>query len=57
MDSLIRAKNGEAVTECTYVLSDACPGCEYFATEVELGKDGIQKIHPIGKVRCAVVLL
>jgi len=50
-NSLIRALNGETgVVECTYVISDACPGCEYFATEVELGKEGVHKINPIGKV-------
>lgn len=49
-DSLLRALSGESVTECTFVYSDACPGVEYFATEVKLGKDGIEEIMPIGKV-------
>lgn len=50
-NSLIRGLSGEAgVMECTYVISDACKECEYFATEVELGKEGVAKIHPIGKV-------
>lgn len=50
VDSLLRALNGEEVVECTYVMSDACPGVEYFATEVVLGKDGAHKILPIGEV-------
>jgi malate/lactate dehydrogenase len=52
-DSLLRAIKGEDVTECTYVMSEACPGCEYFATEVVIGKDGVKEIKPIGKV-CVV---
>lgn len=51
-NSLIRGLKGEAgVVECTYVIStDTQHGCAYFATEVELGKEGVQKINPIGKV-------
>lgn len=52
-NSLIRALKGEkGVVEPTYVLSDAAKkdGVEYFATNVELGKEGVAKIHPIGKL-------
>jgi malate dehydrogenase len=49
--SLLRGLSGEkGVTECAYVASDAMPGVPYFATRVELGRSGIEKIHPIGPV-------
>ena len=57
-DSLIKALNGENVTvECTYVMSDICPGVSYFASEVELGKNGVKRIRPVGKVRLVWALL
>jgi malate dehydrogenase len=46
--SLLRALKGEAgVSECAYVQSDAVPGVEYFSTRVELGTQGVAKIHPV----------
>lgn len=47
--SILEATVGKAtgVTECAYVHSDAAPGCEWFSTTVELGPEGVQKIHPI----------
>ena len=49
--SLLRALSGEkGVTECAYVASDAKPGLAYFATRVELGRGGVEKIHPVGAV-------
>jgi malate dehydrogenase len=49
--SLLRALTGErGVTECAYVQSDAKPELTFFATRVELGKGGVEKVHPIGPV-------
>ncbi len=49
--SLLRALGGErGVTECAYVSSDAKPELSFFATRVELGKGGVEKVHPIGPV-------
>ncbi len=49
--SLLRALKGEpGVTECAYVQSDAKPELTFFATLVELGKNGVEKIHPIGAI-------
>jgi len=50
-NSLIRAMNGESgVIEPTFVKSPlyASEGVEYFASNVELGPDGVKEIHPIG---------
>ncbi|KAJ3057186.1 malate DEHYDROGENASE, NAD-dependent [Rhizophlyctis rosea] len=35
------------VKECTFVKSDVVEGLEYFSTVVELGAEGVAKIHPI----------
>jgi malate dehydrogenase len=46
--SLLRGLKGEAgVTECAFVQSTAVPGVEFFSTRVELGKEGVAKIHPV----------
>ena len=46
--SLLRGLKGEAgVTECAFVQSTAVPGVEFFSTRVELGKQGVAKIHPV----------
>lgn len=49
-DSCLRAMVGEKkVAEYTYVESDVAE-VPYFASKVELGVDGAEKIHPVGKV-------
>lgn len=49
-DSVLRALSGEkGITTCAYVESTAQPGCRFFATPVELGTDGVAKVHPIPK--------
>lgn len=43
--------NGETgIIEPTFVKSPlyASEGVEYFATNVELGPDGVKKVHPVG---------
>ncbi|KAJ3166033.1 Malate dehydrogenase, cytoplasmic [Geranomyces variabilis] len=50
-DSLLRALGGEkGIVEPTYVKSHvaAKDGVEYFSTNVELGPEGVSKIHDIG---------
>ena len=48
--SVIKGLKGEKAVECAYVQSDAVPGVKYFSTKVELGKEGVAKIHPVGKL-------
>lgn len=48
---LLAALGGaKGISECTFVESPvaAAQGCEFFSTRVELGKNGVEKIHPIG---------
>jgi len=52
-NSLIRAMNGESgVIEPTYVKSPlyASEGVEWFASNVELGPEGVKNIHPVGEL-------
>lgn len=47
--ALLRGLRGEVgVTECAYVESPVVPGVPFFSTRVELTKEGVGKIHPIG---------
>lgn len=49
-DSCLRAMTGEKkVAEYTYVESDVTE-VQYFASKVELGVEGVEKIHGLGKV-------
>ncbi|ORX89934.1 malate dehydrogenase, NAD-dependent [Basidiobolus meristosporus CBS 931.73] len=56
LEASVGGKSG--IIEPTYVdlLSDpsndikALTGCDYFATNVELGPDGVQKVHPVGQL-------
>ncbi|KAF2219583.1 lactate/malate dehydrogenase [Elsinoe ampelina] len=52
-ESLLKASQGQkGVIEPTFVESPLYKdqGVEYFASNVELGPDGVEKIHPVGKV-------
>lgn len=52
-ESLLKASQGQSsVVECTFVDSPLYKdqGVEFFASKVELGPDGVQKIHPVGKL-------
>ncbi|SPC65474.1 probable MDH1 - malate dehydrogenase precursor, mitochondrial [Ustilago sp. UG-2017b] len=52
-DSLLKALNGEkGIKECAYVESPLYKdqGATFFATPVTLGKNGVEEIHPVGKV-------
>ena len=47
--SLLRALGGaKGVSECSFVESPVVPGLAFFATRVELGPKGVEKIQPIG---------
>lgn len=48
-DLVIRAMNGESgLSACTYVESTVNPGTSFFSSRVDLGKDGVAKIHGLG---------
>merc|ERR1711934_365635 len=48
--ALVRAQNGEqGVVQCAYVESDVVPECKWFATPVEIGKEGIVKNFGLGE--------
>jgi malate dehydrogenase len=52
-ESLLKAAQGQKnVIEPTFVDSPLFKdqGCEYFASNVELGPNGVEKIHPVGKI-------
>ncbi|KAF2201282.1 malate dehydrogenase [Delitschia confertaspora ATCC 74209] len=52
-ESLLKAAQGEKnVIEPTFVDSPLYKdqGCEFFASNVELGPNGVEKIHPVGKI-------
>jgi malate dehydrogenase len=50
-DSLLKALKGhKGIVEASYVVSPiaAKDGIEYFSTHVELGPEGVAKVHPLG---------
>jgi malate dehydrogenase len=52
-ESLLKAAQGEkGVIETTFVDSPLYKdqGCDFFASKVELGPNGVEKIHPVGKL-------
>lgn len=50
-NALLRALGGESgVKECSYVESTLYPEAKFFASPITLGKDGVQEIHPVGKI-------
>merc|ERR1711966_592317 len=49
--SLVRAINGETgQVVCSYVESDVVPECQWFSTEVEIGKEGIVRNLGLGEL-------
>lgn len=49
VNSLLEACVGgkKGVKECTYVSCDVVPGLEFFSSVVELGPNGVEKVHPV----------
>merc|ERR1719443_2001031 len=49
-ESCLRGLAGDAAVECAYVDSDVVPGCDFFATKIEIGPEGVMKIYPVGDI-------
>merc|ERR1712050_744668 len=47
--AVLAGLNGTPTTECAYVMSDVTD-LPYFTSKVTFGKDGVQKVHPLGKL-------
>lgn len=41
---------GETRTECAYVKTDVEKGMAFFTSKVVFGKNGVEKVHPVGKL-------
>lgn len=49
-DAVLKALRGDkGLVECTFVESPV-EGCGFFSSRVELGKDGVEKIHEVGAI-------
>merc|ERR1711920_773709 len=48
--AVLAGLNGTPTTECAYVMSDLVAECPYFTSKVTFGKNGVEKVHGIGKL-------
>merc|ERR1712045_904333 len=48
--AVLAGLNGTPTTECAYVMSEIMPGLPYFTSKVTFGKNGVEKVHPLGKL-------
>merc|ERR1719343_590344 len=48
--AVLAGLNGTPTTECAYVMSDVMPGLPYFTSKVTFGRNGVEKVHGIGKL-------
>ena len=49
--SVLKALRGDrGIVECTFVESNADARVPFFSSRVELGKNGVEKIHPVGNL-------
>merc|ERR1712063_15126 len=48
--AVLAGLNGTPTTECAYVMSDVVADCPYFTSKVTFGKNGVEKVHGIGKL-------
>jgi len=46
-ESCLKGLKGDTVYECSYVETDIVPGCEFFASTVELGPEGVVAVQPL----------
>merc|ERR1719183_3484901 len=46
--AVLAGLNGTPTTECAYVESNVMPDMPYFTSKVTFGKNGVEKVHPIG---------
>lgn len=47
-NAILKGLSGAEAVECAYVLTDLVPGVPYFATRVQFGKGGVEKVMPLG---------
>lgn len=50
VEALINGLKGQKSLQYTYVASNVVSGVDYFASAVEIGPNGIEKIHSLGKL-------
>merc|ERR1711870_126937 len=48
--AVLSGLSGVPVTECAYVESSVQPGLPYFASKVVFGKNGVEKVLPLGSL-------
>merc|ERR1712113_632090 len=48
--AVLAGLNGTPSTQCAYVMSSIVPDVPYFTSRVTFGKDGVEKVHPVGKL-------
>lgn len=48
--AVLAGLNGTPTTECAYVMSDIVADCPYFTSKVTFGRNGVEKVHGIGKM-------
>lgn len=49
-NSVMKAMEGESVTEYAFVESPVVEGCAFFSSSVTLGKNGVEEIHGLGEL-------
>lgn len=49
-NSVMRALDGESVTDFAFVESTIVPDCSFFSSPVTLGKNGIEEVHGYGEL-------
>mmetsp|Transcript_102615 Transcript_102615/g.162110 ORF Transcript_102615/g.162110 Transcript_102615/m.162110 type:complete len:400 (-) Transcript_102615:166-1365(-) len=50
LDAVLEGLSGKPTTECAYVQSSVVPSLPYFASKVVFGKNGVEKVLPIGDI-------
>jgi len=48
--AVLAGLNGTPTTECAYVMTDVEKDMPYFTSKVTFGKQGVEKVHPVGKL-------
>merc|ERR1740120_134597 len=48
--AVLAGLSGTRTTESAYVKSDVVKGLPYFTSKVTFGRNGVQKVHPIGRL-------
>merc|ERR1719160_742658 len=48
--AILAGLSGTPTTECAYVMSPVVSMLPYFTSKVTFGKNGVEKVHPIGKL-------